>query len=86
VRKRNSQAFGNTFDVDKRNVSDPSLYSAVVCAMQSASLRGFFLIDPLFFSNPADGPAKSDANVKGHSVLCSGYAADAYTAYESQSL
>ena len=51
--------------------------------MQSASLRSFFLIDPLFLPCATDGATKSNADVQGHALPSWKCAADAYTADES---
>jgi len=77
------QSFGNLFDIDQGKIPHAPLNSAVVGAVKPASLRSFFLVDPLFFAHTPDGAAKTDADVGRHSLELSWSASDPYTADES---
>jgi hypothetical protein len=83
LRKRDLQTLGNLFDIDERNIPNPSLHAAVVGPVQPASLGGFFLIDLLLFPNTANCATESDADVQCHSLPSWDCAADTYTADES---
>ena len=51
--------------------------------MKPASLRSFFLVDPLLFAQTTDCTAKTDADVGWHCEQLSSCASDPYTADES---
>ena len=83
VPQADPQPFGDLFDIDQGKIPHPPLDTTVVGAVKPASLRSFFLVDPLFFAHTPDGAAKTDADVWRHSLELSWSASDPYTADES---
>jgi hypothetical protein len=82
-RQCGSQPLSDPLDIQQRHVPDASLNAAVVSPMKCTSLRSFFLGNPLFLADSADGTAKPDADIGRHCTPSSIGAADAYTADES---
>ena len=60
------QPFSNLFDVHERYIPDPSLDTAVVRPMQSASFRSLFLIDLLLLAYATNRTTETDADVEWH--------------------
>ncbi len=56
------------FDIHQGDIAHTALDATVVGPVQPASLRCFLLIDALFLADAANGTAKSDANIDGHSL------------------
>ncbi len=63
TRQARFQAPGNLLDVHQRNIAHTALDSTLVSPVQSAMLRGLFLIDLLFLAD-AHNTAKPDANIE----------------------
>ena len=77
ARQTRFQPFGDLFKIHQRNVPHPTLYAAVVCPVEAATLRCLFLIDLLLLANAADGTTKPDANIERHWLRYSGSVVDA---------